>query len=117
MGRRNVPLVPLAPVVKTRTLRRITRNGAGQTTKAECWGAKTVDGVWDFEREESPGTPWLVYHLPSVADGSYTLPVALCGTLRACRAYAANPAAEADMARLKAPTGEWAAARAMTAGG
>jgi hypothetical protein len=111
MARRKLPL---APVVKTRMGRRIVRNGAGQTVHLECWGAKTTDGLWDFEREESPGTPWLVYHTPSVADGSYTLPVLLCGTLRACRAFAAGLDTETTLARLKAPTGEWADALALS---
>lgn len=78
---------------------RITRSGL---TRPECWGAETIDGSWDFEREESPGTPWLVYHKPSVADGSLTFPVISLGTLRDCRAFVASGTAEQELARRKA---------------
>jgi len=89
----------LAPVVKTRFAYRLTRGGAGVTKRRECWAAKTTDGVWDFEREDSPGTPWLVYHNPSVADQTYPLPVTLCGTLRQCRVLAASGALDEALAR------------------
>lgn len=91
----------LAPVIKTRMTQRLVRNGPAVTRHQECWGAQTEDGVWDFEREESPGTPWLVYHQPSVKDGSYTLPVIMCGTLRACRALVASGGAGEELSRRK----------------
>ncbi len=56
-----------------------------RTGRRECWGAVTSDGEWSFQREESPSTPWLVRHRPSITDRSYELPVMLLGTLRACR--------------------------------
>lgn len=90
----------LAPVVKTRMAHRLTRGGV--TRSAECWGARTTDGIWDFEREDSPGTPWLVYHQPSVADGSLPTPVSLRGSLRDCRWYVAAGHAAADLDRLHA---------------
>jgi hypothetical protein len=89
----------LSPVTKTRFADRITRAGRA---KRECWAAETVDGVWDFDREDSPGTPWLVYHRLSVADGSYTLPLTFCGTLRACQAYAGGGLADQELTRVKA---------------
>ncbi len=95
--------IPLAPVRSTRSFRRLIRGGAGRT-REECWGAETLDGVWDFEREESAGTPWLVYHRPSVASGAYTLPVTICGTLRACRALVASGGADEELARRLAET-------------
>jgi hypothetical protein len=100
----------LAPIVKTRFAQRITRNGL--TKSRECWAAETTDGLWDFEREDSPGTPWLVYHLPSCRDGSYAMPVHLTGTLRACREYVAAGHAQASLERLQAhERGEHNAAR------
>jgi hypothetical protein len=42
---------------------------SGRLTKhAEAWGARTNDGLWEFERSDQRGTPWLAFHLPSVAD-------------------------------------------------
>lgn len=90
---------PLAEIRETCMRPRITRSGL---TRPECWGAETIDGIWEFDREESSGTPWLMYHKPSVADGSYPLPVMHCGTLRACRALAASGAAEQELAYRKA---------------
>ncbi len=75
----------LAPIVKTTFARRITRGGM---TRPECWGAQTTDGVWAFEREDSPGTPWVVVHL---ATGRI---VAQMGTLRRCRLIVASGAAQ-----------------------
>jgi len=94
--------VTLAPIIKTQFARRIIHGGRGLTERKECWGAETTDGVWSFDREDSPGTPWLVYHQPSVKDGSLTTPVSLQGSLRACRWYVAMGWAEADLERLLA---------------
>lgn len=91
----------LAPVTN-RVYHQTFRRGPGSPTRRECWGADTADGQWRFVREESPGTPWLVYHLPSVEDGSYTLPVQFCGTLRACRAAVAQGWAAQRLAAHKA---------------
>lgn len=81
--------VPLADIEKTRILPRRTRSGQ---TKPECWGAKTTDGTWGMDREDEPGTPWSVTHLPTgiVADPCV-------GTLDDCRAYVASGQAKADL--------------------
>ena len=89
-------VIPLAEIRKTRFQR------AFRTGRMECWGAETADGIWDFQREESSGTPWLMYHKPSVADGSYPLPVSHCGTLRECRAFVASGGATQELAYRKA---------------
>jgi len=73
-----------------------------RTGRLETWGAQTKDGIWDFEREEDTRTDWLVYHRPSVADGSYVLPVMICGTLRACRIAVARGWAGSQLAQRKA---------------
>lgn len=82
--------VPLVPIRKTRFAHRLIHGGAAVTRHRECWGAVTLnpdgsDGDWEFEREDSPGTPWLIYHKPSVADRSYTLPVDQYGSIRQCQ--------------------------------
>jgi hypothetical protein len=113
-----VARVALAPITKTFFADRIILAGGGSRRARECWGAETTDGIWDFFREESAGTPWLVYHRPSVSDGSCTTPVSLCGTLRACRAYVAAGHADADLKRLQAhDRGEHAEARDSYCGG
>jgi hypothetical protein len=96
------PAVTLADIRKTRMARRVIRRGTALTERAECWGAETTDGIWDFEREESPGTPWLVYHKPSVADGSLVTPVNMLSTLRECRWHVAAGEAQRDLDRLLA---------------
>jgi hypothetical protein len=79
---------------------------AGVTRRAECWAARTTDGVWDFERTEEPGTPWSVGHTPT------GIVVALQGTLRACRAFVAAGHADRALACLQAhERGEHAAQR------
>lgn len=94
--------VPLAEIRKTRMAHRMVHGGRGLTKRSECWGAETADGIWDFEREDSPGTPWLAYHKPSVADGSYSLPVMMLGTLRACRILAVDGTLDQQLAQRKA---------------
>lgn len=95
----------LAPIVKTDFAHRITHRGGGVTKHRECWGAKTTDGVWEFEREESSGTPWLIWHRPSLNDKSLPHPVIQCGTLLACRRYVADGTAARMLETRKA---EWA---------
>jgi hypothetical protein len=41
-------------------------------------------GPWGIEQDDSPGRPWLVFHLPSVADGTLTGPVLWLGRRRDC---------------------------------
>ena len=92
----------LAPIVKTDFARRITYGGRGLTERKECWGARTADGLWLFDREDSPGTPWLVYRAPGTEGGEYGGPVSMFGTLRGCRWYVASGNAQADLDRLLA---------------
>lgn len=86
----------LVPIVKT------DMAPAFRTGQMQCWGARTTDGEWSFVREESSGTPWLIYHEPSVKDRSYTLPVMQCGTLRECRLAVGRGYAARDLERRKA---------------
>lgn len=67
----------LVPIRKTQFAQRITRSGP--TPSRECWAAETLDGLWSFEREDSPGTPWLLCHRPT------DLTVMQYGTLRSAR--------------------------------
>ena len=90
MPRTPAPAVPLAEVVKTRVL---PTRGAG----LQCWGARTTDGLWGFDREDMPGTPWSVTHLPTG-----TVVDRCVGTLDDCRAYVASGGAQADLERLRA---------------
>jgi len=87
--------VPLAPVIKT------------ALAPGDCWHTRTADGVWGFDRTEEPTTPWEIFHLPSVADGSWTLPVVTCPSMRACRALVASGGAADELAmRLTSKTPE-----------
>lgn len=95
-----MPTAVLALVCKTDFFERITRNRL--IAHLECWGAETTEGVWSCTREDWPGTPWLVYHQPSVKDGSYPLPVTMCGPLSACRAFVGSGAAERELEWRKA---------------
>jgi hypothetical protein len=87
---RRRPPVPLAEIRETARARRRVHGGNAELAPLECWGAETTDGIWQFDREEGARTDWHVYHLPSMADGTWTGVVAIRGTLRACRADAAN---------------------------
>jgi hypothetical protein len=80
---------PLAAIEKTLFLP--TRGGGRQ-----CWGARTTDKAWDFERLEIAGTPWAVTHKETgIVVDSYA------GTLDDCRAYVANGGAQADLERIQ----------------
>jgi hypothetical protein len=68
----------------------------------ECWGAETTDGIWAFEREDDTSTLWLVFHKPSLADGSCPLQVRICGKLEDCQEYVTKPEALTDLAELQA---------------
>jgi hypothetical protein len=84
----------LAPLDASRTkYHRTLIGGLGGSTRRETWGAFTADGVWEFEREDSPSTPWLVRHVET------GIVVTMYGSLRACReavgrGYAARRLAE-----------------------
>lgn len=102
----------LPAIVKTDFARRITHGGRSVTASRECWGFKTVDGIWSGVRFEETGTPWGLYHLPSVADKTYVLPVTTCGTIYDCRVAVADGWAERELVRGKAEQAARDAARA-----
>ena len=56
------------------------RNG-----QLEAQAAKSRDGIWAYERIETPGDPWTATHMPSGTE----VPV-LYGTLRDARTATAN---------------------------
>lgn len=56
---------------------------AFRSGRIEAWAARSLDGVWAYERLEVSGTPWEVRHLPSGTAGDWY------GTLTAaCQATA-----------------------------
>jgi hypothetical protein len=89
----------LAPVRITRSAPAITRTGIAK--RPQAWAARAADGAWGFDRTEEPGTPWEVFHLTSVADGSLTLPLISTTTLRSCRLYVGSGQAVRDLAVMK----------------
>jgi hypothetical protein len=69
----------MTPIVKqTATTLLVSRPGTPY--RSECWSATSKDGVWRYDREDEPTTPWYVKHIPTgrVADVTY-------GTLDAAR--------------------------------
>jgi hypothetical protein len=84
------PKTPLAPLGEK--IMFPSRSG-----RRECWSATTADKEWFFERQEAPGTPWTVIHLPTKTIVDYCI-----GTLTQCRAYVGSGAAAADLKRLQA---------------
>jgi hypothetical protein len=60
-----------------------------------------VVGDYGIEQDDSPGRPWLVFHLPSVTDGTFTEPVLWLGRRRDCIAAVRNGRADAALARLR----------------
>lgn len=91
---------PLAPDKVT------ARHPSFRTGRPEVWATETLDGVWSIEREEDEGTNWYLHHKPSMADKSWTLPVLVCGTRRACRVMVGSGEADKELARLKAGESE-----------
>jgi hypothetical protein len=75
-----------------------------RTGHSERWAVDI--GEWRAERVEDSGTPWVLIHRPSEADGSWPTPVALLGTERACRRYVEQGWAALELARLKCEHGE-----------
>jgi hypothetical protein len=73
----NRPRRTLTPVTITE------RYPSFRTRKLETWAAKSDDGLWFYKREESPGTPWIVEHVPT---GDWFL----AGTLSEGRAATAD---------------------------
>lgn len=88
-------------ITVTRYGRTVSPRSPGGPGRREIWAAATTDGEWDFEREDSPGTPWLVYHRPSVADRSWTTPVVIAGSLAGCGSSVASGQAAGQLARDK----------------
>lgn len=99
---RRRPPRQMCPVTNRRYGRTLYRAG----TRRELWGADSADGIWRFERAESSSTPWLVYHLPSVADETLPVPVEQAGSISACREHVARGWLDKILAERKA---EWAA--------
>src|SRR5215467_3711756 len=93
--------VPLAEVIDPDMSPRIIHGGTALTERSECWGGRTLDGVWGIEREDDARSDWLVWHLPSLRDGSWKKPVAVFGTLRACRVFIGSGQALRTLAVLK----------------
>lgn len=89
---------PLPPIRKTVML-------PGRSGRLECWGARTCDNQWGFDRTEEEGgnTPWEIFHLTSVKDGSYTLPVTISSTRKGCQLIVASGLAAAMLAVAKCP--------------
>lgn len=87
----------LAPIVVTSRAPRMLAGELGATTKAgEIWAARTVDGCWSFEREDVPGTPWVVlFTLNGRSGGTF-------GTLPAARAAVASGQAERTACQCQA---------------
>jgi hypothetical protein len=79
----------MAEITVTDRRPRLIHDARAQTGP-EIWAAETVDGVWGIEREDSPGTPWLVFHRPSVKDGTCPDPVMEFGSLRVCQVNIAD---------------------------
>jgi hypothetical protein len=87
------------------TLPKIIRTGWARsihTGRRECIAARTEDGTWEFEHEEVAGTPWAVFHRPSLDDGSWLLAVTSCSSLRRCQRAAASGALDRELADRKA---------------
>lgn len=59
------PRRTLTPVIKHCATTIFRNNFADPANRGECWSATSTDGVWRYDREEEPGTPWYVKHLPT----------------------------------------------------
>jgi hypothetical protein len=88
----------LAPLDASRTnyIRTMIGGPDSGRTRREVWGAITADGLWMFDREDSPGTPWWIRHLPTDRT------VMLCGSLRGCREAVGRGWADRALAQKQA---------------
>jgi hypothetical protein len=69
-----------------------TRYPSIRSGRLEDWSAVSADGVWKYERLETPRTPWAIVHTPSgIEVGSWA------GTLSEAREMTANGSALADV--------------------
>jgi len=59
------------------------RHRSTRTGKPEIWAARSRDGRWTYDREETTGTPWIVQHRETGEERWF-------GTLGAARAATAN---------------------------
>ena len=80
----------LDPVTKTMGTSLI--GGFGGRTRRECWSARSLAGIWGYERCEGGGTMWFLIHLPTgwVITGGY-------GTLTDARTAVADASALLDL--------------------
>ena len=83
----------LAPVCNKRYGTARLRGGR---TRRELWGAETTDHVWKFDREDMPGTPWVLRHDPTGTDLDHL------GSFDDCRWFVAAGHAEASLRRVQA---------------
>jgi hypothetical protein len=80
----------LAPI--TNKVMRPTRRRGRE--RLECWGAETADGRFVFERLETTGTPWAIFHADT------TLLVSMHGSLTKARRSVAAGHADATLAAM-----------------
>lgn len=94
----------------------IVRHPNRATQQTEQWGARSADGVFDFERLEDNGTTWRVTHLPSVTPDrpqgrwvlATSLPKARAGTAPGGWVWAEIAAQIANETRpVCAHVGQW----------
>lgn len=89
-------LAPIHNKIMYPTFQRYSRPDGPSRT--ECWGADTQDGLWRFQREDAPGTPWTAWRLDK--QGNKVRPwVDTFGSLRACRIDAAAGWLQAEWER------------------
>lgn len=72
------------------------------TQAPKCRTRTLTIGDWGIERDDSEGRPWVAFHLPSVADRSFTQPVLWKGTRRDCITAVQDGSANAALERLRA---------------
>jgi hypothetical protein len=75
----------------------VTSRYPGRSGRMEVWSARSTDGLWTYEREESAGTPWVVTYVPSGGSD-------LFGSLPKARKFTARPTAIAWFAQIAEET-------------
>jgi hypothetical protein len=70
--------------------------------RLEAWAAASKDGEWFYKREDAPGTPWVVVHVPTGA----WLPG--FGTLASARASTASGWVAKELALTRRVFRAWA---------
>lgn len=100
------PRAPMTPIDEAETERRprylntYTRSRrtdalVRRTTSDEIWQTRSACGLWQYERTETPGTPWLVTYRPTGQDVLFT-------TLDDGRRWTARDGGERAIAFLRA---------------